>query len=151
VQLAGQYQWGSLVAGAEASYTWIDFDDTTAGHVTPGLTFSSNVSNLLIVAAKLGYAQDRALFFTKVGYASADVTIRSTSGAVTNTSSAREDGWMMGIGLDYAITDRVIVGVEYDRAMLSPDTRTLGALTANPQTNDVQTLMARLMLKFGRN
>ena len=151
VQAAAQYQWGNLVAGVEASYTWMDFDDTTAGLVTPGLTFSSNVSDLLIVAAKLGYAQDRLLFFTKAGYASADITIRSTSAGITNTSSGREDGWMLGIGLDYAVTNRIVLGVEYDWAFFNPDTRKLGALTANAENNDMQTLMARLMFKFGRD
>ena len=42
----------------------------------PGTTFSSNVSDLLIVAGKLGYAQDRWVAYAKAGYASADFDLR---------------------------------------------------------------------------
>ena len=35
----------------------------------PGTTFFSNVSDLLFVAGKLGYAQDRWVAYAKAGYA----------------------------------------------------------------------------------
>jgi hypothetical protein len=54
----------------------------------PGTTFSSNVSNLLIVAAKLGYAQDRWLAYAKAGYATPDFELRSTTGGVTSPPQA---------------------------------------------------------------
>ena len=54
VHAALQRQWGRTVAGVEVAYTAIDFDSTSASVAAPGTTFSSNVSDLLIVAAKLG-------------------------------------------------------------------------------------------------
>ena len=61
VHAALQRQWGRMVAGVEVSYTWIDFNSTSASVAAPGTTFSSNVSDLLIVAGKLGYAKTGGL------------------------------------------------------------------------------------------
>jgi outer membrane immunogenic protein len=151
VLAAAQYQWGKMVAGVEVSYTWADLSDSSSALVTPGLTFSSATNDLLIVAAKLGYAQDRALFFAKAGFASAEFAIRSTAAGVTSSSSERENGWALGLGLDYALTDRIVVGIAYDWAFFDTGTRTVGALTADANTNDLQQVMARLMFKFGRD
>jgi hypothetical protein len=52
VHAAFQRQWGRTVAGVEIAYTAIDFESTSASVAAPGTTFSSNVSDLLIVAAK---------------------------------------------------------------------------------------------------
>ena len=150
VQGAAQYQWGRLVAGVETSFTWIDFDASSPSIVVPGTTFSSNVSDLLIVAGKLGYAQDRWLAFAKAGYASAEFAVRTTTGGVTTSSSDREHGWTMGLGIDYAVTDRVIIGVEYDWSFFDLDTRNLAGQRVGGD-NDIQIVAARLMFKFGRD
>ena len=148
VQIAAQRQWGRVVAGVEAAFTWIDFDKSSPSLVTPGTTISSSVSDLVIVAAKLGYAQDRWLAFAKAGYASADFSIRSTTAGVTTSSNDREHGWVMGIGMDYAVTSRIILGIEYDWSFFSLDSRTLGARRADGD-DDIQMIAARLMFKFG--
>jgi outer membrane immunogenic protein len=73
LQVAFQRQWGRMVAGVEVSYTWVDLSDSNASVVSPATTFASSISDLLVVAGKLGYAQDRFLAFAKAGYASAEV------------------------------------------------------------------------------
>ena len=150
LQVAFQRQWGRMVAGVEVSYTWVDLSDSNASAPSPGTTFASSISDLLVVAGKLGYAQDRFLAFAKAGYASAEVELRcSACGAVGGVSTSdREHGWMMGIGIDYAMTDKIIVGVEYNWLFLDVDQRVLGTSTVDA-SSDVQTVMARLMLKFG--
>ena len=148
VQAAVQRQWGRTVVGVEASFTWIDSDASTPSLLAPGTTISSNVSDLIIVAAKLGYAQDRWLAFSKFGYASADFTLQSTTAGITTSSTERQHGWMMGIGMDYAVTDRIILGVEYDWSFFSLDSRTLGARLASG-SDDIQMITGRLMFKFG--
>jgi outer membrane immunogenic protein len=151
LQVAFQRQWGRMVAGVEVSYTWVDLSDSNASVVSAGTTFTSSISDLLVVAGKLGYAQDRFLAFAKAGYASAEVELRCSAcgaGGVGASTSDREHGWMMGIGIDYAVTDKIIVGVEYNWLFLDVDQRVLGTSTADA-SSDVQTLMARLMFKFG--
>ena len=150
VQAALQRQWGRMVAGVEVSYTWIDFESASASVAAPGTTFSSNVSDLLIVAGKLGYAQDRWLAYAKAGHASANFDLRSTTGGVTSSSSSREHGWMMGIGMDYALSNRIIVGVEYDWSFFSLDPRTVAGNQADASA-DIQMIAARLTFKFGRD
>jgi len=149
LQVAFHRQWGRMVAGVEASYTWMDLQDSNASVVSSGTTFTSNVRDLLIVSGKLGYAQDRALAFAKVGYATAEVELRCSTCGVGASASDREHGWTMGIGIDYAFTDKVIVGIEYNWSFIDIDQRALGTTTAADGSNDIQTIMARLMFKLG--
>ena len=74
VQIGYQKQWGNMVAGVEISYTATDADvssNTTFLAATAAL--STEVSNLLLVTGRLGYANDNLLAYLKAGYASADV------------------------------------------------------------------------------
>lgn len=146
VQAVLQRQWGRMVAGVEVSFTWLDAEGTNASFVSPGTSFSSSVSDLLIVSAKLGYAYERWLAFAKVGYTTAQIELRCTTCATS--ASDREHGWMMGMGIDYALTDKIILGVEYDWSFFSFDQRAL-ATTLADGSGDIQTVMARLMFKFG--
>jgi outer membrane immunogenic protein len=143
---AFQRQWGSLVAGVEVSFSWLNAEDTTSLFLPPGTNLSSSINDLLIVSGKLGYAHERWLAFAKVGYASVGIELRCST--CTASTSDREHGWMMGMGIDYALTDKVIVGLEYDWSFYSFDTRSLDAVQAGGNA-DIQTLMARLMFKFG--
>ena len=150
VHAALQRQWGRTVAGVEVAYTAIDFEAASASVAAPGTTFSSNVSDPLIVAAKLGYAQDRWLAYAKAGYATADFELRSTTGGVTSSSSSREHGWMMGIGIDYALSNKIVLGVEYDWSFFSLDPRSVAGNRADGSA-DIQMIAARLTFKFGRD
>ena len=69
---------------------------------------------------------------------------------MTTASSDREHGWTMGLGIDYAVTDRVIIGVEYDWSFFDFDTRRLAGQGVGGD-NDIQLIAARLMFKFGRD
>lgn len=147
-----QKQWGNLVLGAEVSYVWVDGEQSSGSVLTPGTTLTSDVTNLLLVTGKVGYAQDRMHAYAKGGYASADIDFRSSvtaTGVVTASSSAREGGWTAGLGLEYAVTDHVIVGVEYDYIHFNADARTQAGISFTNGEFDIQTVMARLSFKLG--
>lgn len=147
-----QRQWGNLVLGAEVSYLWVDGEQSSGSVLTPGTTLTSDISNLILVTGKVGYAQDRMHAYAKGGYASADIDFRSSvtaTGVVTASSGAREGGWTAGLGLEYALTDQLIVGVEYDYIHFNTDARTQGALSFTDGEFDIQTVVARLSYKFG--
>ena len=55
---------------------------------------------------------------------------------------------MLGIGLDYAVTDRVIVGVAYDWALFDVGQRVVGTIPVDGSA-DIQTFTARVMFKLG--
>src|SRR5262245_28271855 len=74
VQLGWQKQWGNLVTGVEVSFTGLDADITShTAFLGDEVTRTTQVSNLVSVTGRLGYAQDNLLAYVKAGYASADV------------------------------------------------------------------------------
>jgi outer membrane immunogenic protein len=152
--LGWQKQWGNTVAGVEISYTALDADITS--HTTflgSAVARSSEVNDLLLVAGRLGYAQDNMLAYVKAGYASADVDfgVRIGGTAAVGSSSERDQGWTAGVGLEYAIRDNIILGVEYNYVRLSADDRVLAPtdLVARDGAIDLQSVLARVSFKFG--
>ncbi len=154
-----QKQWSNTVLGVEAAYIWSDWEQTTGSLVIPNRSLTSDVSNLLLVAGKVGYAWQNALAFAKGGYATADVdfrTSRTNSGVVLTTSSGREHGWTAGVGLDYALLPNIIIGLEYDYVRLNAGGRDQLATPAGFAGTsvidagvDMQMVMGRLSFKFG--
>jgi outer membrane immunogenic protein len=154
-----QRQWSNTVLGVEASYLWLDGEETSGALVLPDTSLSSDVSNLVLITGKLGHAWHNLLAFVKAGYASAEVDFRTTTtstGAVLTTSSGREHGWTAGMGIDYAILPHISIGIEYNYVHLDVGGRTQTATPLGPVgTNiteadvDIQTVMARLIVKLG--
>ena len=88
-----RHQFGNqIVAGAEASYT-------RTGKLFTEDWQSSQTVETWAVEGQLGYAIGRALPYAAAGYAQVE----------------GEDALSVSLGLDYAITDRVIVGAKYTR------------------------------------
>jgi outer membrane immunogenic protein len=141
LQIALQRQWERMLLGVEISYTWTDLEASRAD------TFG-DARNLFIIAGKLGYAYERWLAFGKAGYASADIDLRCSFCGPGQSSSDREQGWTLGIGLDYAVTDRVILGVAYDWALFDVGRRVVGTVPVDGSA-DIQTFTARVMFKLG--
>jgi outer membrane immunogenic protein len=152
--LGWQKQWGNIVAGLEVAYTALDADITSHTSILGvPVARSTEVSNLLLVTGRLGYANDNILAYAKGGYASAEVEFDLRVGApgVVGSSSDREHGWTAGVGLEYAIRDNVILGVEYNYVHFNVDSRTLVPITAiaNDAGVDLQSILARVSFKFG--
>lgn len=148
-QAGVQFQWERIVLGAEVSYTWADVDIGSASIVAPGTFLTSSVKNLLLATGRLGYAYERWLAYAKAGYATADVDFRS-AGVVTTASSSRERGWTAGIGIDMALTSRISIGVAYDYVHLEVSGSNPPGLATDAGV-DLQTFMARLNFRFGRD
>lgn len=88
-------QWGNFVAGAEFEATRLDIDYEFLSFIT--------VENSYVVKARAGYAFDR---FLVSGHAGGVY-------ATTNFMGLKSWGWAAGGGVDYALTDNVIVGAQY--------------------------------------
>jgi outer membrane immunogenic protein len=154
-----QKQWGSVVLGAEVAYTWIDQQETTGSALVADTSLESGVGSLLLVTGKLGVANDNMLAYAKAGYATGEVDFRTrvtSTGVLLTSSSAREHGWTAGVGLEYALWEHVIVGVEYDYVKLSVGTRDQVPTAAGPLGTqvtdagvDIQSVTARLSVKLG--
>lgn len=99
------YNWamGSpLVVGIEGdlNYDW-NKNDYGVGEVGTGLNGS--------VRGRIGYAMDRAMLFAAGGWTATNFEVEG-SGV---DESEMLNGWTVGGGVDYAVTDRVFTRLEY--------------------------------------
>jgi outer membrane immunogenic protein len=109
------YQSGSLVAGIEAD---VDFGGIAGTSVPKASTFTSgNVTSVGTLRGRFGYAADRALFYVTGGYAGANmrggVTDYSTNPNLLINQSNYLNGYVLGLGLEYALTNNVSIKAEY--------------------------------------
>jgi outer membrane immunogenic protein len=91
-----------LVLGVEAdiAYDWNEFVQGTEKLKT---TVQGGVR------ARAGYAADRALIYAAGGWTATQLSYEDTGVSISDTLN----GWTIGAGVDYALTDRVIARAEY--------------------------------------
>ena len=108
--VAGLWQFDQAVIGAEADLNYASIDGTT--EAAPGNIFGTDVKWFGSINAKAGYAMDRVLIYGIGGVAFAGIETSQAAGttfARTRTST----GWTLGAGVDYALTNNVVVGAQY--------------------------------------
>lgn len=122
-----------LVFGGEVAVTTGNVQ--IAGGFFPDYAYDLNVD----LKARAGFAVGRALIFGEVGYGIAhwgdDLAVEDTD----------LSGIIFGIGVDYAITDRIFVGIEYISRGLS------GIDNIDPTTEiktSQQTIQGRIGISF---
>jgi outer membrane immunogenic protein len=142
-------QFSRWVIGAEVSLSDGDLDDrrreqfaATAFMGVPiiggTLDERADIDGLFLATARLGAAGNRWLAYLKGGYASASIeteldfrgaTPVERDGlslafpvAVEARTRERHHGWTIGAGLEAALTNRIIFGVEYNRIDLGSET-----------------------------
>ena len=86
---------GQFVAGVEANYDWANID------LGAGTDSLDNITRLKLIG---GYDMGSALVYGTVAAVGAEATV---GGAALN-----DTGWGAGIGVDYALTDRMTLGAE---------------------------------------
>jgi outer membrane immunogenic protein len=115
VQAGYNYQSGPLVAGIEAD---IDFGGIAGQSVPKAATFTSgNVTSTGTLRGRFGYAIDRSLFFVTAGYTGANMrgslTDNSTAPNLFFSQSNYLNGFVVGLGMEYAVTGNISVKAEY--------------------------------------
>jgi outer membrane immunogenic protein len=120
--LGYSFQRGSLVYGVEGDFAFTGMSDQ--GHCFGNVdnysaTCATDTKWVSTVAARLGWAMNRALIFGKGGLAVGrfeyDIGDFVNFDAPNyNTSSETRVGWTIGGGVEYAITDSISVKMEYD-------------------------------------
>jgi outer membrane immunogenic protein len=173
IQIGRRWQFGQWVLGFEQM---IQFTNLT-GSITAGPTvappfatgdnFTAKVQNLNSSRLKVGYAWDRVLVYGAAGLESGviDVTGNYASrgglgaGAPLSFSDSHkfQVGYNVGVGVEYAVTNRVSFGVEYNYLTLNKATYNLGTVASaagvvSNVTSDVDLhsseILARLNVKF---
>jgi outer membrane immunogenic protein len=113
------------VAGLIADFQGSGVRAAATNTITPPASVTTDQSNgehmdwFGTVRAKVGFAQNNWLFYGSAGWAYGNVT---TSGSFvasavplnfSGSSSVTKVGWAAGTGLDYSLTSKWIIGVEY--------------------------------------
>ena len=151
-QVGYNYQIGAFVIGVEWDFDWADGEGSTAFRNTQfgRLRATTDSSWVTTVAARLGYAADRWLFYTKLGggWTEIDASLRTPGGVAVASGTASNSGWLVGAGVEYAFAINWTAKIEYNYLGLSDKTFTTRiiapgrSVTVSP---DVQ------MVKFGIN
>jgi outer membrane immunogenic protein len=162
------YQMGAVVVGAEAQILSgvrgsenAPFMGCTVGGMQCLVRGTVDVEDTVILKGRLGVAFDRWLPYFTAGIASGDIRsrfrdINFNGGTNVVTDRERHGGWVIGGGLDYALTSNWIFGVEYKHISFDDGIHqgfnNFGAIVATRDhlvNADVDTVMARLSYKFG--
>lgn len=124
IQATAQRQWGNLVFGVEGFLATADLNDKAGiGGVTlpagVSITKEDKISALGTLQAKLGWAFEKFLPYGTIGMgcARAETTLSlSSPGPSGSVKSGSYDtcGLAYGAGLEYALTERLVIGVKYD-------------------------------------
>ena len=116
------YQIGQFVVGAEGTLDWADLQNKRT--FADGSTSKATVDSIGNILARAGVAYDRALFYVAGGYAGGNVEGQFydsvTGGAYSH--SAWQNGWAVGGGIEYAVTNNVSLKAEYIFSQLNDRT-----------------------------
>lgn len=122
------YQWqNNIVIGLDADIVWTNNSSKSNKNIPVGEYYTDGYYNkveqdwLAAVRVRLGYAYNRFLPYVSGGVASTDVEYKrryiDDIGYLSNnehySDSKTLTGYTLGAGLDYAMTDHIILRVEY--------------------------------------
>jgi outer membrane immunogenic protein len=165
-QIGYNFQTGSLVFGLEGSLSGVDFSSTMPSPYAPATgAWSSRANWLSTVTGRAGYSFGQWLPYIKGGFATANLDTRLQDvggiGAFAQSSS-QHYGWTAGAGIEYKVTSKWSLGLEYLYSDLGRNTdinapaaslATGAPLSATPETYTTglrsQSVMGRLNYKIG--
>lgn len=157
--LGGQvgYNWqkDNWVFGVEADVAWSNMDDFLSE--SPFLAtydVDSEVEWLATVRGRVGFAWDRILLYGTGGVAFAGVDTKVTGDfSQTDKASATHTGWVLGVGAEAMVTQKISVKLEYLHADFGKEDYNYN-LYPGPTTNetngraDLDLDMVRLGVNF---
>ncbi len=152
-QLGVRFDLGThWVLGLEGTYTAGSVDDTLISSAVADRSRSVEISDQFTAVLQLGHEWGDWLLYVKGGYANAQIDTSSniiSTGVLTSTSSDRESGWTVGVGIDHAIAPNVVLGLSYDYSNYAPDDR-FGTEIAPFATTNIQNVDATVHLVTAR-
>ena len=162
-QIGYNWQFNQFVVGLEGDIDAITNRSRSAVVTIPAGTFvatrSSDANWVSTIAARFGFAVDRALFYGKAGYGwvggtgNATITNVATGATVGIGGSGNRGGWLVGGGIEYAITNNWTLKGEYNYLATGRDRTFFVPVGAPFLVGDTFTTNGRnvSMVKFGFN
>jgi len=117
-QIGYNWQSANWVFGLEAAGFGTDLRRNEASIFAPGTDFlSARIEGLFTAAGRVGYALNNWLPYIKGGYAGAQIGTINASPTFFDVSlnhSEWRSGYIVGAGIEYAMTQNWIAGIEYN-------------------------------------
>jgi len=159
-QIGYNWQASNFVFGLEGTISGMSNSASAANTVFGARddVFSWRTNWMATVTGRLGYAVTNNLFYVKGGYAGvnnrlavSDVVPPATGAGSTTTWT---NGWTVGAGWEYGITQNWIAGIEYDYSAFDTKRYALagvgpGVYNFDARPRDIQSVVARISYKFG--
>lgn len=139
------HQSGQLVLGLEADYNFLRFRGDDARFA--GAINAIEIDSYATARARLGWANDRSLFYATGGVAYAEITKKDLS-LTFHTGRAKALGWVAGVGYEHAVTDNVLARVEYQHVDLGKAETYLGGYSHRANDIRFDTVRVGLGYKF---
>ena len=114
VFLGYDYQFSNrFLIGVEADWAFSDMSSTVPCF-NPAFNCNAGMDSMATLRARAGMTFNRMLVYGTAGYAMMDYSgFTQNVGAGTIFPDSHDiDGWTYGLGLEYAVTDRIPVGAE---------------------------------------
>jgi outer membrane immunogenic protein len=146
--VGANFQWSSFVAGIEADLEWANIEGSRINIV--GNSAGTDLNWQGSLRGRLGFALDRVLIYGTGGLAFASTENSISDGFTTETEDDTRFGWTLGAGLDVAVTQNVIAGVEYRYTDFGSETYDSVLFPGDTFESDLSThtVRARLSYKF---
>jgi outer membrane immunogenic protein len=160
-QIGYNWQASNYVFGLEGTIAGLDNRGTafnTVFGVVRDDQFSWRADWMATITGRAGYAVTNNLFYVKGGYAGVNnrLSVVDALPPVTGSGSQTQwhNGWTIGAGWEYGITQSWILGLEYDYATFESKSYQLagtgpGLYTFDAKPRDIQSAVVRLSYKFG--
>ncbi len=109
------FQSGSFVFGLEGSMAAANFDGRFTSPYLPAVgAWTPNMNWLGTVTGRVGYSFGQWLPYLKGGFAAADVASPAQAAQIGGFTQGNQlGGWTAGVGLEYQITPKWSLGLEY--------------------------------------
>lgn len=155
VHVGAQHQFGNFLLGVEGSMIVGDINGNTT---CPNVNFTchAEVDAMWTVGPRLGFAFGNVLLYGTAGYALGSVKthVRNINTGVNFARSGEQhDGWFAGGGVEFALTNAVILGIDYKHIDLETETHLTGQgiNTQRDISPEFDVVQARLTFKIGRD
>jgi outer membrane immunogenic protein len=158
-QIGYNWQASNYVFGLEGTISGMDNHGTVSNTVFGARddVFSWRTNWMATITGRAGIAVNNNLFYAKGGYAGASshMAVSDVLPPVTGSGSDTHwhNGWTVGAGWEYGITQNWIVGLEYDYAAIQTKSYQLagtapGVYSFDAKPRDIQSAVARVSYKF---
>jgi outer membrane immunogenic protein len=144
------WQMNQFVVGVEGMLNYSDVRGNNLCSGLAGTNCRTTQDWIGDINLRAGFAIDRALIYATGGIAFTDYNFNQTIAPTVSWGAGSRTGWTIGVGLDYAITNNWIAGLQYkyyDFGSSTSGSSPAGTTVRFRETESV--VLARISYKFG--